>query len=69
MEKENMHAAKYVIRKGLATPALRDEIYCQLMRMAIKNPRAYCPPPQMSFFEETDFPKKQTGRIWRVYGR
>ncbi|KAL6076835.1 Myosin-VIIa, variant 2 [Balamuthia mandrillaris] len=37
MEKEQTSAAKYIIRKGLSEPVLRDEIYCQLLRMTLEN--------------------------------
>ncbi len=39
--KESFSPVKFVVRKGLSVASLRDEIYCQLIRMALKNPNRY----------------------------
>ncbi len=35
---DNFGAAKYIVRKGIAFIELRDECYCQLIRLTIKCP-------------------------------
>jgi hypothetical protein len=35
---ENFGAAKYIVRKGIAFTELRDECYCQLIRLTLKCP-------------------------------
>jgi hypothetical protein len=41
---DNFGAAKYVVRKGIAFIELRDECYCQLIRLAIKCPNKCASP-------------------------
>lgn len=44
---DNFSTAKFIVRKGLAVPELRDECYCQLIRLTLRNPNK-CARPSLA---------------------